>query len=338
MHFKRTLIFLFLPLFLGSCFSLIRPWHRYEHYKHPPAPDYSDTQNWTALPDRKDSADAIPQHSNLKDGQAEARADVFFIHPTTFWDARNWNGDVRNKKLNKATDRSTIREQASVYNGSCKVYAPRYRQATLYSFIDTINGNKALDLAYVDIKAAFTYYLEHYNKGRPIIIASHSQGSWLAIRLLRDFFDTDSILRKRLIVAYIIGGPETDHEYVHIPPCDSAGQIGCYIGWGTFRKRNHFYKVRYSKYLCVNPLTWKRDNVRALKTLNLGGVPVGFNRVDVHVCDAQCHNGQLWIHKPKRGGYIRLLGNYHIVDYGLFYMNIRENVDYRIACYFEQTK
>ena len=33
-------------------------------------------------------------------------------------------------------------------------------------------------------KAAFQYYLEHYNNGRPFIIASHSQGTYHAKRLI----------------------------------------------------------------------------------------------------------------------------------------------------------
>ncbi len=41
----------------------------------------------------------------------------------------------------------------------------------------------AFDLAYEDLKTAFENYLKHYNKGRPIIIASHSQGSLHALRL-----------------------------------------------------------------------------------------------------------------------------------------------------------
>ena len=67
-------------------------------------------------------------------------------------------------------------------------------------------GKQALDFAYQDVKAAFEYYLKHYNNGRPIIIASHSQGTWHAESLLHDYFENDSTLRKRLVAAYLIGG------------------------------------------------------------------------------------------------------------------------------------
>ncbi|MBL0105277.1 MAG: DUF3089 domain-containing protein [Bacteroidetes bacterium] len=126
----------------------------------------------------KDSADALPPGENLVDGQAEAKADVFYIHPTVNFSRKNWNGDVNDAKLNHTVDIYPLRFQASVFNGMCKVYAPRYRQATLYSFIDKskVNGAKALDLAYTDVVSAFQYYLDHYNQGRPFILASTVRG------------------------------------------------------------------------------------------------------------------------------------------------------------------
>ena len=53
-----------------------------------------------------------------------------------------------------------------------------------------------------DVKAAFQYYLEHYNNGRPIIIASHSQGTTHAKRLLKEFFD-GTALQHQLVAAYL---------------------------------------------------------------------------------------------------------------------------------------
>ena len=54
---------------------------------------------------------------------------------------------------------------------------------------DTSKAGKAFDFAYEDIKKSFEYYLQHYNNGRPIIIASHSQGTTHALRLLKEFFE-----------------------------------------------------------------------------------------------------------------------------------------------------
>ena len=55
--------------------------------------------------------------------------------------------------------------------------------------IQDAESEKAFEIAYTDIKAAFQYYLSRYNNKQPIIIASHSQGTKHAARLLQEFFD-----------------------------------------------------------------------------------------------------------------------------------------------------
>jgi len=291
------------------------------------APDYGLAENWAALPSMKDSADAVPRNSDLIDGQDSALADVFFVHPTTFYSLWNLNADIDNKRVNAFTDRTAIRFQASVYNGSCRVYAPRYRQASLFAFLDKDNKQKALDLAYQDVKAAFVYYLEHYNQDRPIVIASHSQGTFHAARLIRDLFDNDQALAKRLVAAYLIGGPATDGSFATIPPCDSAAQTGCYITWNTMLSGSD---PLYENCTSVNPLIWSRAKDRAGPLQNRGSVPRTFDRVDHYLVGAQsAANGALWIDKPPKNGYPGLR-NFHLCDYSLFYVNIRENVKQRI--------
>ena len=232
----RTKLFVYILffLFILSCSSCFTPIKAFENDKVTATPDYSKEKYWAALPTKKDSADAIPYHSDLKDGQVNAKADVFFIYPTIYITGRNWNADVNNKRLNRRIDKTTIRLQASAFNGSCKVYAPRYRQAVLASFRNgSENGKKALDFAYQDVKTAFDYYLKHYNNGRPFIIASHSQGTWHASCLLHEYFEKDSLLRKKLVAAYLIGGWIRKNEFKDIPVCDSATQTGCVICWNS---------------------------------------------------------------------------------------------------------
>lgn len=324
-------------IFLSSCFKPVRD---FANYALPPAPDYSKVTSWAALPDLKDSADALPPLAGLKDGQADAKVDVFYIHPTLDFSGRGWNGDIENKKLNRKVDIYPMRFQASVFNGQCRVYAPRYRQATLYSFTKGAgeNGKKALDLAYSDVTRAFQYYLLHANSGRPFIIASHSQGSRHAYRLLKDFFENNDSIKSQLVAAYIIGF-RTDTCYRTIPACDSATQTGCIVSWNTYKwgavSKNEFLG---SNCYCTNPLTWKCDSIYAGYDLNLGGLPRRFDRIDEGIADARIKDGLLWIHKPKKRGYFRVGKNYHVSDYNLFYMNIRENVKHRIDAYFEIKK
>jgi hypothetical protein len=300
------------------------------------------TWTWAALPDRQDNADVVP--TGATDNQATAAVDVFFLHPTTYYNRANWNQPLDDPGANEFTDKNVLRGQASSFNGSGRVYAPRYRQATLYSFRDKEgNREKALDLAYSDVKAAFQYYLENYNEGRPIILASHSQGSRHGTKLLEEFF-AEEPLRSQFVAAYMVGwggSPDKNEEEIAgIPVCDSPDQTGCWLTWNSVAKRDPESRISKDA-VCVNPLTWKTDGEYAAHELNLGGVsfPEDENETpepDVGVVCAQCVDGVLVVSRPEVEGYSYMpMGkdNYHIYDYGLFYMNVRENVRERVEAY-----
>ena len=61
-----------------------------------------------------------------------------------------------------------------------------YRQVGLESFkMPLADFLEASRKPYQDVKDAFYYYLEHYNEGRPFILAGHSQGSAMLLELMR---------------------------------------------------------------------------------------------------------------------------------------------------------
>ncbi len=328
-------------LALTGCVKLLKPGHEFIATVPKTGPDYAQDSLWAALPTRRDSADALPSAAGLRDGQATAPADVFFIHPTTYYWRGQWNADLARDRLNRYTDRTAIRQQASVFSAAARIYAPRYRQATLYSFFnDKIpDGSEALDLAYADVKAAFQYYLAHYNRGRPIIIAGHSQGTAHATRLLHEFFDRDPLLRKRLVAAYLIGFRARPNEFQTIRPCPDSLATGCFVAWNSVERG--FDYPPYDGLAVTNPLTWTLDTLRAPAALNRGGVALPFKGIDPHVTDAQIHHGLLWVTPPKPNGYPRFLlpgrpelrHSFHIADYALFYMNIRENARARVRAW-----
>jgi len=321
----------------------------YDEQKIPPAPDYSQPASWAALPERADEADRIPSRApaGVADGQAAAPADVFFIHPTIYTyepapGAYPWNGDVRDADLNGRTDASTILNQASAFNGSCRVFAPRYRQAHYYSFLTPNTGDRrqALDLAYSDVRAAFAHYLKTYNRDqsgrpRPIVIASHSQGTMHAVRLIREFFDGQP-LGKQLVVAYLIGTAVQPDAFRTIPPGTSAGQTGCFVSWNTFSEGYvpTYYRDGLHTAVCTNPLTWTiTEGAYAPYAQNLGGVGLKFSFVP-QVSDARVHRGLLWIGKPDVPGKALLRAKiWHRADINLFWMNLRTNVAERIRAY-----
>jgi hypothetical protein len=328
----------------AGCIKLLKPHRDFAAATSYKGLNYALDSSWAALPTRRDSADAVPYKSGLHDEQATAAADVFFIHRTTYVNNRHWNA-----RPTYHVERSSIRHQASVFNAAGRIYAPRYRQATLYSFFDDTspNGQEAIDFAYQDVKAAFQYYLSHYNQGRPIIVAGHSQGTVHAKRLLHDFFENNPKLRRQLVAAYLIGFPTKPDEYTTIRPCTDSLETGCFVTWNAVAKGHEFPAnagLSIASPLAVvgsavtNPLTWNTDTLLASAALNRGGVGYHFKKIEPHVTDAQVHNGLLWITPPGGVDYVRFVlpgkpefrHSFHLADYGLFYMNIRENAKARV--------
>lgn len=191
-HF--SLVFtLFSVVFLLSCNKYKAFQGRYIFKSESGRPVYDSLDYWAAHPWKWDPSDSVPKP--LRNELRDSMVDVFFLHPTTY------TTKSRNKKLNAAiddsyinakTDYSSILYQASVFNQQCRVFAPRYRQAHIGNFFskDETVRQEAFAIAYADIKAAFTHYLNYWNNGRPIIIAAHSQGSFLAEKLLKEFLKT----------------------------------------------------------------------------------------------------------------------------------------------------
>jgi len=309
-----------------------------------PIPDYSQLYYWAASPYKHNCSDSIPLF--LQNEVRDSSADVFFIHPTTFighMGTAAWNADLSDTAVNRQTDLRPILYQATVFNGSCRIFAPRYRQANLKAFFvfNTSSAQQAFDTAYFDVKHAFQYYLDHYNHGRPIIIASHSQGSLHAIRLLQEFFDGKQ-LQKQLVCAYIVGYRIAKDAFKHIPLGDSPTTTGCVVGWRSFRKETITRLVREEKgdALCVNPITWTTSSQWASQDLNTGTVGLDFNKLHTHFAGAGIDSTTrvLWVtFSGELGDNVEKRKNLHIVDYNLFWMNIRENVKQRIEAY-QQTR
>jgi hypothetical protein len=304
-------------------------------------PNYSNLDYWAAHAYKKDLSDSVPkalQNNAVKDSMV----DVFFLHPTTLTDKDDtrYTADINDANINSKTDYSSILYQASVFNQSCRIFAPRYRQAHIRAFYTNNDSAKqAFEIAYTDIKTAFEYYLQHHNNNRPIIIASHSQGTKHAGLLLKEFFDGKQ-LQSKLVCAYIIGLPVPLQFFSNIPACSNATSTGCFVSWRTYNSgyvEPNFVAKEKFKAVVVNPLTWTMDTLPIAATQNKGGVLLNFNKIVPKVVSAQIHGNVLWASKPDVPGKILLRNkNYHAGDINLFYVNIRENVAERVGAYWKR--
>ncbi len=324
-------------------------------------PDYGSGNSWAALPDRSDSADFSPANTKYPESQALAAADVFFIHPTTAVTARdNWNIPIDDAAAVRDLDNILI-FCASAFNSAAKIYAPRYREAAFYAFFDdkTDSGVKAVELAYHDIERAFLYYIKYYNKGRPFILAGHSQGSIHGYRLLQEKI-TGTPLMDRMIAAYLVGGAIPENT-PGIPPSRSATDTGVIIGWNTYTKEGDpgiftdgiigwiggaYTKMGGRPLLRTNPLSWELNGPEVPSSRNPGSLSIPQDRDEKPllvpaVCGADASGKVIIINKPTAGRFTfpelgdmpvfnDRYGDYHDFDYQLFYESIRKNAVDRI--------
>lgn len=338
---NRRILFIIISFCLASCSDKYLVYQsRYQFKSENNKPDYASLDYWAAHPLKWDPSDSIPKP--FRKEQRDTTADVFFLHPTIYTGKlkdSSLNASIDDAYLNAKTDYSAILYQATVFNQHARIYAPRFREAHYSNYFISDNAAlKAFDLAYEDVRNAFTFYLNNYNKGRPIIIASHSQGTTHALRLLKEFFENKP-LQNQLIVAYVIGMAIPPGYFSSLKMCEGPAETGCLCGWRTFRKG---YKAPYVETeeqfsLVTNPLTWKTDDEYAPKKMNKGSVLYKFNKVFKHTTDAQVYEGVVWVKRPKfPWSFLYSTKNYHIGDINLYYKNIRENVEQRINSYFRE--
>ena len=343
-----------------------------------PAPDYASAEAWLARPETQDLTDYVPAQIDRALAQSDPAqlpgvaadaadaakpVDVFFVHPTTYLRGEGWTDPLRTGTSTEENTRWVMVNQASAYNGCCNVYAPRYRQTSVYAFFQQDNaetGKAALDFAYQDVARAFDHFVSQISQGRPFILAGHSQGTIHLRRLLRERI-SGTPLAQRMVAAYLIGGGVNLQELAAMPDlhaCRSATDLGCVVHWATYGPGARAVDFEPgTTTLCTNPLTWTVNEEPAPASANLGAVvPSGSFNVAFWGEDraegvqfqplaapltahtgAQCQDGALIADDQAGSPFAMYAGpdadNYHGLDYALFYMNIRENARARVNAY-----
>ena len=296
-------------------------------YPLPKEPDYERTENWSLMGVGEDKM-----------------VDVFYVHPTMYYKGRDWVADVRNAAINRTVDIWPIRHQASVFFDIGRVFAPRYRQAHFRVFVFDDDEcdlcGDALDVAYGDVRESFLFWLKNLDRGKPIIIAGHSQGTYHAKRLLKEFFDgTD--LGERLVTSYLLGWGVYDEDFETLEPCKSKGDVNCYCSWMTYATgyTPAWYNKRMAAGLdipkCINPMSWDcSGEVNDCKD-HLGVLTEKQKIKYKGKLTGRVHEGLLWLDAPHViGGKLLHQDNWHVGDYNLFHSNIKVNVEERVGNFF----
>ncbi len=306
----------------------------------PQKPDYDKLEAWAAHPQKEDLSDTVPL--GINSNSDSLLVDVFFIHPTTFLrKSEAWNAELDDAEVNRWTAEGPIQHQASVFNEIGAIYAPRYRQAHIKSYFTNVeDGKGALDLAYEDVKTAFEHFLANRPKNRPFILAAHSQGSTHGIRLIQEFLD-GTPLAEKLVAAYLIGMTVLPEMFEYCEACENWGDRSCYITWMTYDRgyKPSFYSEEMKEIEVFNPIlggTFQGENTASQ---HLGVLDKDFELKYQESILAEGVDGLLWVRKPRIPfGFLMKKKNWHIADYNLFYLNIREGVAQQVIQFFVQEK
>lgn len=312
----------------------------------PTRPDYSKPESWALKP-----AQEPPGGWEKPWG-----VDIYFVHSTSAYTGDDWNANIGDKDSASRLLDHILPNQAGPFLQAGPVYAPRYRQAALYSEV-TVGGegDGAFLVAYNDVLAAFDAYIKTDSHDRGIILAGVGQGGLYVQRLLADRFASGP-LKDRLGAAYIIDAAmpaDAPGKLFPQPVCDGPSAIQCVVAWraivdgeGDRRFRDQSptwtadWKIAPSKdkpLVCINPLSWTPGEALAPRADHRGGAKAtsaeDLNpRVTPQTLSARCHNGVLETERsssPELKASGEWGGRYKSAEYNLFYGDIVANVAHR---------
>src|ERR1035437_4020938 len=212
--------------------------------------DYSQPAHWLAVPSSPDK-----------------QVDVFYIYPTAY--SKEASNDpnfcaVDNPKMMKGAQAAFSR-QATAFDPSANIYAPYYRQVDALYQLALPAAQQEQNIQHeplVDVTAAFEYYLQNYNHGRPFILAAHSQGSAVLRDLLSGYMKDHPDVYKRMIAAYVVGQSITS-EYLaqnpHLKFATGPDDTGVIVSWNTEAPMvGGTNPVLLPAGLVINPISWTR--------------------------------------------------------------------------------
>lgn len=307
--------------------------------------------NGEAVPDEQASVDYSDTNNWVKISTAEKAVDVFYLYPTS-WEATEEDNIINT--IDNASMRAKVpgvyEEQASCFESVANVYAPYYRQLDAMKLLNYPLEEQEEMVAgtpYSDAKAAFEYYLEHYNCGRPFILAGHSQGSNVLKYLLSDYMADHPEVYGRMIAAYPLGysySQDYFEENTHLKFAEGETDTRVVISWNCERMENgefgSYNLVCHEGAMSINPISWKHDyeKVEADDPRNLGALSTRERYSAQVMYDPVRKYEVLIVGMPEQPENEQGIGEYalHGCDFKLYYYNIAENAQKRIDTYFSE--
>lgn len=329
--------------------SFLDPGVPYQTYNAPPAPDYTHPDAWLTKPVSMALEDMEPV--------------VFYVHPTTYDGGDDWNAP--HDRAQEITELETLilPNYAGPFAPLGAVYAPLYRQASIYSFANNREDAVIARLtAFGDVERAFDQFLEETGSDRPFILVGTGQGALHALGLLVKTISRDEAISRRMAAAYLTEAPVPldlfNSVLTDIPPCEGEESIRCVIAFSPIESGEtsrieaviersmswtasgelDYLETRGT--LCTNPLLWTTGEDFAPARLHRGGaVAEGLTLGETpspmaNQTGAQCENGLLMIERPQSRLLRRpdrLVEDRRVPPFNLFYADLQANAQLRLS-------
>ncbi|MEI7989867.1 MAG: DUF3089 domain-containing protein [Chloroflexota bacterium] len=308
--------------------------------------DYSKPEHWMNLPTAIDKP-----------------VDIFYLYPTSWQRASKddpYYSTIDNPMMLKNA-KLNFDKQATAFAPVGNIYAPYYRQDDAGYTLSLSVADQAKVVGGIpktDSIAAFDYYINHYNNGRPFILAGHSQGSILLGLLLSEYMKANPKVYARMIAAYVIGASITAPylaDNPHLKFAEGPDDTGVIISYNTEAPTiSAPNPMILPGALVINPISWTRTETVATADQNLGSIAVNSDGTVVfdkdgnippvkNLADARVDlaKGALITSTPDIDKFSASNGAvpkgiYHTSDYSFYYYNIRENAANRTKIYLSQ--
>ena len=270
------------------------------------SPDYSDPSAWAYW------------------CEGDGEADLFLICPTVdMGRAGNLNMSMDDIDTRRSFV-GALNMERGIYEDTCTMYAPFYRQMTFPVYEQRIAGSgEHLEIAYGDVKEAFEHFLAQVDDDRPIVLAGFSQGAQLA--------------------------PVTDEdlaEHPHLRMAQGEDDTGVVVTFNSEAEgiEDSMLVPEGMKTNAINPLNWRTDSTFADRSLSKGACFTDYSGAVKQEIPGltgayiDSERGTLRVVDVDPEDYSSSLfpdGVYHLYDYQFFFRDLQENVQVRTQAWLD---
>ena len=278
---------------------------------------------------------------------------------------------------NTSGDPDLIETQAGAFKDCCNIWAPRYSQVGMLGLARHSSSpafNDYLGTAVADVISAFRSFLqERPDKKRPFVLAGHSQGSIILVKVIKECIEGQADVEAQFVAAYLAGSyvPQdvfgTIFKSIH--PCTGPLDTKCIISWDT-RTSDLFelnsvhsmgpglglwphllYWGLFNEYcnkpedkddvskgrLQISPVTWTTEGEGKYLGAKQYGKTEPVMPPEEWSKSIKVTDKAVWVEDPRswleNAGPAASGGNLHPIDVHLWFFNIKENVEKRVASF-----